>query len=266
MRTNPPQRDHANRRIAHLERLEAQHLIVAAAQRPDSTLVKLDGHTSAHRWQSTPDRFPHHQTLHVTVYPVASLEQAVALYQTFDSKAAVESRRDQLAGALRLNGLEPELARALALNSAIKTDLGSRAKGNASWIAKGVSDSRDEVQEIFRHAQRLKTHKFKSGMIGALTLALRHNARTTLALLDALDSDSAPRLQVGRKRNVLCALAKLLKEPGRQNYTDPAAERMLGSLYVAHKDDIEAMSTSFPRISLDAYRAKAAFIISDPGA
>jgi len=266
VRTNPSQRDHTNRRAAHLDRLEPQHLMVAAAQLPDGTLVKLDGHTRAHRWQSAPERFPHHQTLHVAVYPVASLDQAVALYRTFDSKAAVESSRDQLAGALRLNGLDPELARALALNSALETALGSRAKGSAGWLAEGVSTYRDEVQEIFRRAQRLKAHKFKSGMIGALILALRHHPRITLALLDALDSDSAPRLQIGRKRNVLCALAELLKEPGRQNHTDPAAERMLGILYVAHKDGIEAMRTRFPRISLDAYRTNGAFTLSDPGA
>jgi len=48
VRTNPSQRDHINRRAAHLDRLELQHFMVAAAQLPDETLVKLDGHTRAH--------------------------------------------------------------------------------------------------------------------------------------------------------------------------------------------------------------------------
>ena len=266
VRTNPSQRDHINRRAAHLDRLEPQHLMVAAAQLPDGTLVKLDGHTRAHRRQSAPERFPHHQTLHVAVYPVAYLDRAIALYQTFDSKAAVESSRDQLAGALRLNGLDPELARVLALNSALETAIGSRAKGNARRLPDALATYRDEVQEIFRRAPRLKAHKLKSGTIGALILALRHHPRITLALLDALDSNSAPRPQIGRKRNVPCALAELLKEPGRQNHTDPAAERMLGILYVSHKDGIGAMRTRFPRISLDACRTNGAFTLSDPGA
>jgi hypothetical protein len=266
VRTNSSQRDHINRRAAHLDRLELQHLVVAVAQLPDGTLVKLDGHTRAHRRQSVPERFPHHQTPHVAVYPVASLDQAVAPYQTFDSKAAVESNRDQLAEALRFNSLNPELARFLAFNSALETAISSRAKGNARWLPDALATYRDEVQEIFHLASRLKPHKFKSGMIGALILALRHYPRITLALLDALDSNSAPRLQIGRKRNVLCALVELPKEPDRQNHTDPTVERMFGILYVAHKDGIKAMRTRFPRISLNAYRTNGTFTLSDPGA
>lgn len=264
--TNPSQRDHANRRAAHLDRLEPQHLMVSAAELPDGTLVKLDGHTRAHRWAQAPDRFPHQQILHVAVYRVQTQHEAIDLYRTFDSPDAVESSRDQLAGALRVNGMDAELARTLALNSAMETVVGKAPRGDRAWLARAVAAYRDEVEEIFRRARILRAHKFKSGMIGALILGLRHHPRTTLALLDALDSESAPRTQVGRKRNVLCALADLLKEPGRQNHTDPAAERVLGILYVAHKDGVEAMRARFPRASLPAYRQDGTFHLADQGA
>jgi hypothetical protein len=257
--TNPAQRHHAGRRAAHLDRLEPAHLTVSAAELPDGSLVKLDGHTRAYKWQKAPGLFPPQQILNVQVFPVDGIQGAIDLYRRFDSKEAVETSADEIASALRLAALDPADARKIPLSTALNVVSGSRTSRDHQ--AGTVKAFRTEIQEIYRRAASLKAHKIKSGMLGAVILALRHHPKEIRLLLDALDDPTAPRIKTNGKRNVLYALEERLKLPGRSMDQDEAAEHLLGILYVVHCDGIDAQRAVYPKADLPAYRAGGRFVL-----
>jgi hypothetical protein len=260
--TNPAQRHHAGRRAAHLDRLEEAHLTVAAAELPDGSLVKLDGHTRAYKWQKAPDLFPPQQVLNVQVFPVNGIQDAIDLYRRFDSKDAVETSADEIASALRLADLDPADARKIPLSTALNVVSGCRmSRDNQAGTVKAF---RTEIQEVYRRAESLKAHKIKSGMLGAVILALRHHPKEIRLLLDALDDPAAPRLKSSGKRNVLYALEERLNLPGRSMEPEEAAEHLLGILYVVHRDGIDARRAFYPKADLSAYRADGAFVLKGP--
>lgn len=105
---NPRQRDTERRlatRSAHLRSGVPTLVDVAMAVLPDGSRVKLDGHTRALLWAREPGYAP--PTVYVRAYLVASLEEALALYPTFDSKEAMETNADKASGALRAAGITP---------------------------------------------------------------------------------------------------------------------------------------------------------------
>jgi hypothetical protein len=257
--TNPAQRHHAGRRAAHLDRLEPAHLTVSAAELPDGSLVKLDGHTRAYKWQKAPGLFPPHQILNVQVFPADGLQNAIDLYRRFDSKDAVETSADEIASALRLADLDPADARKIPLSTALNVVSGCRASRDHQ--ADTVTSFRTEIQEVHRRAASLKAHKIKSGMLGAVILALRHHPKEVRLLLDALDDPTAPRIKSNGKRNILYALEERLDLPGRAMEPDEAAEHLLGILYVVHRDGIDAQRAFYPKADLTAYRADGRFVL-----
>lgn len=106
---NPIQRDtERHARVAsrtHLKKPSESHALVAAAELPDGTMYKLDGHTRAYLWQN--DKLPRPADVIVTVFDVATVADVIELYKHFDNPAAAESARDRLAGAYRLHNIVP---------------------------------------------------------------------------------------------------------------------------------------------------------------
>jgi hypothetical protein len=108
VKDNPIQRDterHAAR-AKHLLNPKDTHAAVSAAELPDGTLIKLDGHTRALLWarnQVTPPA-----AVTVTIYPVKNLAGAEDLYKTFDAKEAMETMADKITGGYHRAGFKPE--------------------------------------------------------------------------------------------------------------------------------------------------------------
>ena len=105
---NPRQRDTQRHAVKsskhHLAKPSLTHLEVSAAELPDGAMIKLDGHTRSYLWSSgkleSLSGF-----LNITIYPVATIEEAKNLYLQFDNQKAAESSSDRGYGALRENGI-----------------------------------------------------------------------------------------------------------------------------------------------------------------
>lgn len=105
---NPIQRDterHAAK-AKHLLTPLSIHAIVYAAELPDGKLVKLDGHTRALLWKRNQVQHPPEVECHIV--PVQSMEEAKRLYQTLDSKEALETTTDKVSGAFNELNFYPE--------------------------------------------------------------------------------------------------------------------------------------------------------------
>lgn len=105
---NPIQRDterHAAK-AKHLLTPLPIHRIVYAAELPTGKLVKLDGHTRALLWKRNQVRPPH--TVEVNIIGVDSMGEAMALYQTLDSKEALETVSDKVTGAFGEQHFKPQ--------------------------------------------------------------------------------------------------------------------------------------------------------------
>lgn len=105
---NPIQRDterHAAK-AKHLLTPLSIHAIVYAAELPDGKLVKLDGHTRALLWARNQVRHPSEIECHII--PVDSMAEAKTLYQTLDSKEALETVTDKVSGAFNDLNFSPE--------------------------------------------------------------------------------------------------------------------------------------------------------------
>ena len=110
---NPIQRNteaHATRSSkpgGHLSLPHETHRNVAAALLPSGKMIKLDGHSRSWLWsESLLNPMP--GELIVTVYPVKNKAEAVEYYRNFDSSASVETKRDKLFGAFRINNFFPQ--------------------------------------------------------------------------------------------------------------------------------------------------------------
>lgn len=122
VRDNPIQRDterHAQK-AKHLLTPLPTHAIVFAAKLPNGDLIKLDGHTRALLWKRNQAKHPPH--VDVNVIPVESIERAIELYKTFDSRDALETATDKVSGGFRQAGFKPEsgLLSSGSITSALK--------------------------------------------------------------------------------------------------------------------------------------------------
>ena len=104
---NPRQRDtvaHAKKALkAHLKDYSETHARVAAAELPDGTRYKLDGHTRDYLWCREQLKAP--KMLYCDLYIVDSLDQVTMLYQCFDNQFASETAGDRLASAFNLHNV-----------------------------------------------------------------------------------------------------------------------------------------------------------------
>lgn len=87
----------------HLSEYSESHKVVAVAKMNKRIICKLDGHTRAWLWKNKKLTPP--DECIVTVYSVASLEEAANLYTHFDNQYAAENTADRVSGALRENGV-----------------------------------------------------------------------------------------------------------------------------------------------------------------
>lgn len=139
---NPRQRD-TNRRLGrawYLARPTPLHSVVYAAELPDGSLVKLDGHTRAALWHL--GKIPQPDFVRCIIVQVDTLEEAAKLYWTFDTPDCAKRLTDYLDGALReTNSVikRPWLKKTIASGlSLIEQSYGSRIrrsldKALAAW-------------------------------------------------------------------------------------------------------------------------------------
>jgi hypothetical protein len=107
---NPIQRDtekHAAK-AKHLLTPLPIHKIVYAAELPDGKRLKLDGHTRALMWKRKQIPHPRNGVVEVNVVHVQSVDEAVQLYKTLDSKEALETITDKVSGAFNHLNFIPE--------------------------------------------------------------------------------------------------------------------------------------------------------------
>ncbi len=94
-RNTPMRARRANK--LHLAVLHPSHSNVAVAKL-GKQFIKLDGHTRALLWKQ--DKLDRPDTLNVSIYPCNDKQEVMRLYQTYDSPAALETKTDQIFGAL----------------------------------------------------------------------------------------------------------------------------------------------------------------------
>lgn len=105
---NPRQRDterHAKKASRrHLKKPSLVQLCVAVAAINGIPVCKLDGHTRCFLWQLEKLERPSSELI-VSVFAVASMQEAAELYSHFDNTDASEVAADKLSGACRESGL-----------------------------------------------------------------------------------------------------------------------------------------------------------------
>ena len=104
----PIQRDterHASKAKHLLKPLDI-HAVTFAAELPDGSLVKLDGHTRALLWKRNQVRHP--PEVRVNVIPVKNIAEANVLYGTLDSKDALETASDKISGGFHAIEFQPK--------------------------------------------------------------------------------------------------------------------------------------------------------------
>lgn len=98
---NPVQRDtitRARRAVKiHLGEYHISHANVAVAK-IGNRFVKLDGHTRSLLWKE--GKLDKPKMLNVSIYPCSTKRELIDLYHTFDAPQAVETKGDQMYGAL----------------------------------------------------------------------------------------------------------------------------------------------------------------------
>jgi len=191
---NPRQRDterHAAK-AKHLLVLSPTHVHVSAAQLPDKSLIKLDGHTRALVWGRRIAKRPPY--VEVAIIPVSSLEEAKALYGHYDSKDALETATDKISGGFNEIGFQPKsgLLKSGRIGSALRI----------AWVAlKGWSKEsapKDTYQMVNEFAEEilalddmeLSKSAATSGIIAAFLLSYRKHGDECVAFWRAVFADA----------------------------------------------------------------------------
>lgn len=102
----PRQRDTAKRaaKAKHLDNLYPTHTVVSIAELPDGRRIKLDCHTRLHKWATGDVTMPAH--ILAIIFPVETIEQALAYYTHFDNLVATETAADKICGAIKQHAIE----------------------------------------------------------------------------------------------------------------------------------------------------------------
>ncbi len=182
IRNNPRQRDterHASKIEQYLQVVLPVHATVAAAQLPDGSFVKLDGHSRSLLWDE--NRIPTPNVITMQVYPVADLAGAALLYGTYDSPTSVETNEDRVCGAFRLVGFYPAsailrkgtLTRAFGVVEYARSG-GAKvsSRGRVDVIA-GTKEWRRELPGLDRIIQGHSTKKLPAGVLAGILLSIR---------------------------------------------------------------------------------------------
>lgn len=227
----PIQRDterHAAR-ATHLMTPLSIHSIVYAAELPDKSLVKLDGHTRALLWKKNQVKHPAEIT--VILLPVKDMEEVKQLYQTLDSKDALETQRDKVSGAFGNLGFSPDspLLQRGSITTALRMsyvammggnvqDAGYRRKVSAAkGTTKGMPDIYVLIYEFQNELFALDSfgaNHIPSGVITAFILTYRKYGKRIAPFWTALFGNGGEKM--GGKMDAVQALAELmLQRKGR---------------------------------------------------
>ena len=189
---NPRQRNtqfHSKRAVKnHLSELSETHCRVAAAELPNGTQYKLDGHTRAYLWAR--DLLEKPKLLFCDLYKVKDIGEAIELYQHFDNQMAVETSGDKLAGALNLYGISQ--------NSRMWTNGGATTALKAIYTNITVGISKVDIADCVKpFAKALKLVEscgfhhphFPAPVLTALILTVHLNGTEALSFWTAYDKD-----------------------------------------------------------------------------
>ena len=149
---------------------------VSAAQLPDGSLCKLDGHTRAYLWERGELALPPTGKIVCHVYPVADLTAAKALYDTFDSEKAAKHKADFIYGELRATGmldrLQTSFLRAGSLSEALRLSTGlERIEASVPLVMDAL---------LLLDGIGPKKAYFRSGILGAALLTLRAHGQRAI--------------------------------------------------------------------------------------
>ena len=210
VRDNPRQRPterHAERAVRdHLKTYSITQDTVFAAALPGGVLVKLDGHTRAHLWQNEKLQKP--PCVYVRVYLCANMEEAKELYTHFDTRAQMETTKEQIGGALAEAGIE---AKSGLLNyGSYKSALNKLQTGTQS-VYKIVGGWRREL-EMLDSVGFSKNSLKVGGVLGALILLRTRTAEPVLKFLSAIRSDAGTKSDKGS--DAVEAFCRLNSEQG----------------------------------------------------
>lgn len=188
VKDNPIQRDterHAAK-AKHLLTPLPIHAIVYAAELPNGTLVKLDGHTRALLWKR--NQVQHPPEVEVNIIRVADIEEAKRLYKTIDSRDAVETIPDKISGAFNSLNFSPEsgllkqgnIAHALRISWNIKSGYSPISSGPKNKLVpfelyEAVTEFSSEIFALdsFPDAHVRPT----SGIVAAFILTMRKHGK-----------------------------------------------------------------------------------------
>ncbi len=182
---NPQQRnseEHADRIVGFLQTFKAQHAVVAAAQLPDGTLVKLDGHTRCLLWEQK--RSPVPIQIYIEVFPAGDMEHAKDMYDMYDNRLPTKHAKDGIFGAFREAGVtmhSPFLNKcrlASTLRNVCEYARGVSSRGRNDWDVRMAA--LEWVPEfVSLDSLLVKTGvgsspiRLHSGIVGAMLLSIR---------------------------------------------------------------------------------------------
>jgi len=149
---------------------------VSAAQLPDGSLCKLDGHTRAYLWERGELALPPTGKIVCHVYPVADLAAAKALYDTFDSEKAAKHKADFIYGELRATGMLDRLQTSFLRSGSISEAL--RLSTGLDRIEASVSMAMEAL--LLLDGIGPKKAYFRSGILGAALLTLRAHGQRAI--------------------------------------------------------------------------------------
>lgn len=231
---NPIQRDtekHAAK-AKHLLKPLPIHAIVYAAQLPDEpkdwayeNLVKLDGHTRALLWKR--NQVLHPPEVICNVIHVKDMEEAKMLYQTLDSKEALETVSDKVSGAFHEHNFvaQSSLLKAGYISSALRVawavmhdETFYRGGGNLNGVTstfdiyKAIAEFSTELFAL--DGFNLKNGAAGAGIMGAFVLTYRRHGQKILPFWRAVFSNAGEK--TGGKMDAVQALNELvLQRKGR---------------------------------------------------
>lgn len=185
VQNNPRQRnteEHADRIEAYLQKVTDQHAVVAAAQLPDGTLIKLDGHTRGQLWEQ--NRIPVPVTVYIQIYPARDLDHAGEMYDLYDNKITTKHAKDGIFGAFREAGVtmrSPFMAKcrlASALRNVCEFARGESTRGRNGWDVRAAT--LEWISELVSLDNLLvetgtggSPARLHSGVVGAMLLSIR---------------------------------------------------------------------------------------------
>jgi hypothetical protein len=224
VKDNPKQRDtarHAQKAVnKHLKEVAATQSVVAAAQVLGGEMYKLDGHTRSLLWSDGRLARPSH--VDVMVYPCATIEEAIALYDTFDNPGAVDTTADALHSAFRLAGYTPQSG--LLKEGGVVTAF-RLLHWSAHCLVQLVAYWREELIALDRLGLTKKS--LNSAGIATSLLAVREYGQRGLEFVSKVATNDGIRIE-GKSCGVDEACRLLLEKKGKVRSSTPA-QRIIAS-------------------------------------